>query len=383
MPAKPDSAVSHPVQSVMSRTGSFPLSVAFELIGKQRQKPRLVFDPFAGKGTVLLAARMHGCEAYGMDIAPEAVACSRAKLADITLEQVNCYIDGLRLPNGTGGVAPPEVRCFYHPETLRQILGYRRQIFVDIQSQHTTIREAAGFTLAAVLGILHGHASYSLSIPSAHAYSMSPGYVKRYAAKHGLKPENKDVKFCIKSKVKRCLALPLPNPVRSEVRLGSASQATTEFPQLAGSVDMILTSPPYLNAQTYAKDNWLRLWFLGYNYRQLKPLYIETASIPRYGLAMTAVLQQFAAMLRPGGTLICIAGDVAIHKTGRSSSRRSMFRTGEFLRDLCQKLCLGLQVANQEVHKVPGQSRYFNALNDSNGHRKHDLIERVFTATKV
>jgi DNA modification methylase len=50
----------HPVQALMSRTGSFPLHVAYSLLRKYTQPPAVVFDPFCGKGTSLLAARLLG-----------------------------------------------------------------------------------------------------------------------------------------------------------------------------------------------------------------------------------------------------------------------------------------------------------------------------------
>ena len=31
----------------------------------------------------------------------------------------------------------------------------------------------------------------------------------------------------------------------------------------ANSVDLVVTSPPFLNTVDYKKDNWLRLWFAG------------------------------------------------------------------------------------------------------------------------
>ena len=262
--------IKHPVQTIMSRTGSFPLEIAYNLVQQYSKPGSVIFDPFCGKGTTLLAARLHNCPTYGIDIAPEAVVCSYAKILDVTLDDVCDYVSGLNINARSVGGIPSSIHTFFNAYTLSQILSLRESIICDTYSKDRYKRINALFTLASLLGILHGHASYSLSISSSHAYSMSPRYVREYAIKHGLKPPIRDVKKCLITKITRCLKVPLPRFVLSDVRRGSALFCSSIFPELINNVDLIITSPPYLNAQTYAKDNWLRLWLLGYNYKELQ-----------------------------------------------------------------------------------------------------------------
>jgi SAM-dependent methyltransferase len=366
----------------MSRTGSFPLHVAYDLLKGHVKDPVLVFDPFCGKGTTLLAARMLGCPAYGIDIAPEAVICASAKLAHVTPEGLQRYLKQMRLGSPSLGGVPACVRTFFHRSTLTQILGIREKLMRDIDSSDEERRENAIFVLAALLGILHGHASYSLSISSAHAYSMAPAYVVKFAAKHGLKAPIRDIKACLAEKIIRCLSTALPRPVPSAVRRGSALDCGMIFPTLVGKVDLVLTSPPYLNAQTYAKDNWLRLWLLGYDYRTLQQDYIETGSVHRYEEYMAKVFKELYRMLKPGGRLICVAGDVRLHSNKAGHDGTGNFKTGTFLAQLCKSKEIGLELEKYEVHEVPSKNRYFHALSGSNGHSKRDLLERVFVAVK-
>lgn len=367
----------------MSRTGSFPLHVAHNLLKKYGSRSALVFDPFCGKGTTLLAARMLGYSAYGMDIAPEAVICTLAKLEDVSIEGTRKYIKSLRVNGSSITGVPASVRRFFHPSTLAQILSIRNKLIRDIRSKDDVRRENAFFVLANLLGILHGHASYSLSISSAHAYSMAPTYVERFAVKHGLKPPIRDVKSCLIKKGSRSLSCTLPKTVKCEVKRGSALCCSTVFPKLVGKVDLILTSPPYLNAQTYAKDNWLRLWLLGYDYKELQHDYIQTGSVQRYGEYMCKVFEELHCMLKTGGQLICIAGDVRLPNRKSNNGNNHLFKTGAFLAELCESKGIGLRVEKYEKHKVPSNYRYFHALSRSNGHSKRNMVERVFVARKV
>lgn len=379
--AKPE--VTHPVHEIMSRTGSFPLHVAFTLLREFGTGSAVVFDPFCGKGTSLLAARMLGYAAYGSDVAPEAIVCSSAKLGDVSLGSLYSYIESLDAARCQDNSAPVDVLAFFHIATLSQILAIRQTLLADLSSVDSCRHDNAIFTLAALLGILHGHASYSLSIPSAHAYSMAPTYVRRYAAQHGLRRPERDVKECLRAKVARCLRVPLPEPVPWSVRRASALAASAAFPELLEKVDIVITSPPYLNAQTYAKDNWLRLWLLGYDFKVIRREYLATDSVQRYIDAMAIVFREIGRVLKPGGLLICIAGDVALHRNRQSgNSTKVVFRTGDVLAELSESSQVRFKVERYMEHTVSSHSRYLHSLSRTNGHTSRDLTERVFIARK-
>jgi site-specific DNA-methyltransferase (adenine-specific) len=372
----------HPIQQIMSRTGSFPLTVAYSLLRKfGPQKQAIVFDPFAGKGTTLLAARFLGYSAYGMDIAPEAVICCQSKMLDISREQVIDYIDHLKITKRSINHVPAEVKVFFHPDTLAEILGIREMLFADIKSTKREKTTAATFSLAALLGILHGHASYSLSVSSAHAYSMSPSYVLKYSKKHGLAALKKNVKECLINKASIVLSIPLPPAVNSEVKKGDALSCSQYFKNLIGKVDLVLTSPPYLNAQTYAKDNWLRHWLLGYDYKKLHNDYIETGSINKYADMMRTVFKEINIMLKSNGTLIFIAGDIRINRQ-KINKHKLIFQTARFLSRVCKSACPDLSIIEFGKQVVPSERRYLHALSESIGHSKRCLFERVFIAKR-
>ena len=376
--ALPESpACTHPIQEMMSRTGSFPLSLAIELLVGRLNRDTLVLDPFCGKGTTLLAGRLLGSQVAGLDIAPEAFVCSIAKQQDVTLADIADYISSLRLTHVNQEI-PAAVRVFFAEPTLQDLLAIRRQVLRQAKSSDSRTRSAAQFTLGTLLGILHGHASYSLSIRSAHAYSMAPAYVTRYAREHGLTPPVRDVKECLLLKARRLLSIPLPPTVPWSIKNGSALKLSRVFRDLRGRVDVILTSPPYLRTQTYAKDNWLRLWFLGYEYKLIRKNYIETSSVKQYEYLMQRVLFQCVQLLKPGGTLICIAGDIRRHK----KPEMAYYPTALALARSIANKNLPLRIVMQEARVVSSNTRYLHALSQSNGHTTRSLIERHFIATK-
>lgn len=380
-----DSAVfkEHPIQSIVSRTGSFPLRVAYESLKEWGEKDSVVLDPFCGKGTTLFAARMLGYSAYGLDVAPEAVVCASSKMLDIKLSDTIQYVSDLSTDYNDGEQIPPEVKVFYSDYTLSQILSIKHQLLSDLRTNKSNTWNKALLATAAMLGILHGHASYSLSVPCAHAYAMAPSYVSRYTAEHGLIKPDKDVKQCLSRKIERCLKYPLPDPVPSSVKIGSVFDCLKIFPKLENAVDIVFTSPPYLNSQTYAKDNWLRHWFLSYDYRNIQHEYLATNSISRYSELMLKAFMNIVKLLKVGGYFICIAGDVNLRRSRNGEIVVDTFETGDFLADLCESTTLGLKIVSEEEHIVSSHSRYLHSLSKSNGHGKKDITERMFVAVKV
>jgi DNA modification methylase len=90
-------------------------------------------------------------------------------------------------------------------------------------------------------------------------------------------------------------------------------------------VDAVISSPPYFGALDYARDNRLRLWFLGCkDWRELDASL--TANRKVYLPQMRVCLQEIFRVLKPEGYCVLVLGDV-----DRNGKIR---RTAEILADL-------------------------------------------------
>jgi len=375
----------HPVHRMMARLGSFPPALARYLILGYSRRADVVFDPFCGKGTTLVEAILAGRTAIGSDVAPDAVVVTRAKVSGVRASSVNQCIEQmageLECESGPPGEdVPEEVRLFYHPQTLGQLLKVRRWLLRRARSSRS-----AQFLLGCLLGILHGKSSMSLSLPSAHAYAMAPAYVKRYAARHGLLAPKRDVVQCLRAKAAACISDKGAPRGEAHVYLSSAENCSFDrYNHLDGAVDLIVTSPPYLNAQTYAKDAWLRLWLLGWNYRDLRPRFIETGSVEKYRQRMSTCLTQMLRVLKPGGHAFLVAGDA----TARVQARPVVVRTAEILADVASGLSQdSFQFRALEIidDYVLPHSRYLFPVhrNDKSGASLEPKQERILHLVKV
>lgn len=75
-----------------------------------------------------------------------------------------------------------------------------------------------------------------------------------------------------------------------------------------GSVDLVVTSPPFLDVVDYAGDNWLRCWFCG-----IDPSSVEITiakKLEGWKQAMAEVLTELYRVVRPGGYVAFEVGEV-------------------------------------------------------------------------
>jgi hypothetical protein len=296
----------HVIHQMMPRVGGFPAGLARYLIAAYTRPGETVLDPYCGKGTALLEAIRMGRQALGGDVAFDAVIASRAKCSPVSISQVVNYIQELdATPRDIDSDVPAEVRLFYHRRTLAQLLSIRKQLLCDMENSKT--RHVATFVCGVLLGLLHGHSQYSLSLPCNQCFAMSPRYVRRYVAAHGLKRPARDVKDCL---MEKSLAI-LPRPKFSGVaRIFEAPAVEcAKYGSRIDDISLILTSPPYLNRQTYAKDGWLRLWFLDRSHTEVVRRSTETGSITLFVEAMKDILVAAGRVLRVDGIIAVVGGE--------------------------------------------------------------------------
>lgn len=365
-------SVCHPLHSMMARAGSFPATlVRYFLVGYSKRGD-LILDPFCGKGTTVLEGVLLGRTAIGSDVAPDAVTVSRAKIVPVTIHEIESYLDNLLVENQPVEDVPAKVKVFYHEKTLAELLGVRDCLVRDADADDPAKARPARFLMGCLLGILHGHASYSLSLSCSHIYAMAPNYVKRYAEEHNLEKPVQDVRQCLLEKSKALLEKgPIPENGSRVYESGADSYVFDNEHKLSNQVDLIVTSPPYFAAQTYAKDAWLRLWLLGYDFRELRSRYIKTQSIERYRGQMKPCLAEMLQVLKPGSSAFVVAGDVFLTRKGE----KHLVRTAEILAAVAESIDpingLGFEVVRIIDDSIPTAKRYYASVHKDNNDTWH------------
>lgn len=281
--------------------GKIKSSIASFLIENFTTKGEIIFDPFCGAGTIPLEAWSLGRDVVANDLNPYAFLLTQAKLCSVPSESeifqeieriselVNVRIKYQAIDN-----TPEWVSSFFNPETLKEIIAW-----VEILKENNH-----WFLLSCLMGILHHQRPGFLSFPSSHTVP----YLRLNKFPKQEYPElyqYRNVKERIIKKAKRALKR-LPKLDPEQKRLVYNLDASKL--QLNMTVDAVITSPPYMRQLDYARDNRLRLWFLGIeDYRPLD----ETISPKEVDFVeiITNCLQNWNRIIRVGGKCILFLGD--------------------------------------------------------------------------
>jgi hypothetical protein len=168
------------------------------------------------------------------------------------------------------------------------------------------------YIMLTALTRLHGHSDGFFSAYSFPQISIPPEAQRRNNEKRGVMPGYRNVAERILKKARRDLSRPIPDAFHTASRANRylRGDARTLKGVRANSVDLIVTSPPFLDKVDYAKDNWMRAWFIGVE-EEVRSLSMAVFSDPEEWLAfMKGAILEMGRVLRVGGRAVIEVGEV-------------------------------------------------------------------------
>jgi hypothetical protein len=336
----PDQYAGYAVHQVAPYIGKVRPSLARQLIISFSKRGDWIWDPFCGSGTVPYECRLLSRHTIAGDVNPYACAITRAKLhapanKNIPISQLLLASKALhRAGTQSDRSIPAWVKRFFHERTLSETLFLAREF-----------RARGGyFNLGCLLGILHHQRPGFLSYPASHLVP----YLRDRLFPRSQYPDA----YAYRDPVPRLIAkvtrqLKNPPPPRSShfaVFLRSALDCYLH----PASVDAVISSPPYMNALDYARDNRLRLWFLGVDdYTRVERE--ELRRISSFRKNALSVMQILARAIRPTGKCVLILGDVS-----RSGGRHD---AAELVCEIVAEHVKGFSLQDRWTESIPGARR--------------------------
>lgn len=265
-----------------------------------------VYDPFMGRGTTLIEAVLKGRRAIGLDINPVSKVLVSPRLSPPTIDDIEQRLEQYDLSNGKA--LPADLLTFFHPQTLIE-LNALRDIFLRPEAD-----DVDRWIQMVATNRLTGHSKGFFSV-----YTLPPNQAVTVARqrlineKRGQTPEYRAIKERILRKSKNLLNTLSEEEWKnirkvgpqSQVLLGSADNAEA-IP--SRSVDLVVTSPPFLDVVDYASDNWMRCWFNNIDEKTIKIW--KLSKIENWERHMTAALKEMRRVLKPGKHIAFEVGEV-------------------------------------------------------------------------
>jgi hypothetical protein len=264
-----------PVHRWVPWIAGFSAAFVREVLQRHLQRPGAVLDPFAGVGTTLVEAALHGHSGIGFEINPYAVLACRAKaqLSRSLLAVMAEHIARLRdfsayaeSPDYMPRSVPPagfKTRVpFYSDAVLGKVLTFHDFLETIDNAQ---VRDIFRLAFASTM------VRYS-------NYSYEPSLGTRIAA--GREPiHDFPVAQTILGKLQEMLddTRWFTDQVgEKQPRMDVINDSFFQYKSYLApeSVDLVITSPPYLNNYHYNRNTRPQLYWLGYVHhpRELKPL---------------------------------------------------------------------------------------------------------------
>jgi SAM-dependent methyltransferase len=313
------------LQQLSPYVGKMKSGMARALIGLYSRRGETVLDPFSGSGVVPLEAALGGRIALANDLSPYAYALTKGKLeapgsenrairnAKSLADEVEQNISSIDLKS-----IPEWVKEFFNPDTLRETVAAFQ--LLDEKKDY--------FLTACLLGILHHVRPGFLSYPASHLVP----YLRRTRYPPEKYPEMyayRNLRSRLIAKVRRAYNRPML-PLDWESRQYEVWMTNSMILPIGDkTVDVIISSPPYFGALDYARDNRLRLWFLGCDDWKLLDASL-TANSKIYLPQMSECLKEMHRVLKQGGRCVLVLGDVE-----RNGQVR---RTAEIMGDLARQV---------------------------------------------
>jgi hypothetical protein len=284
-------------------------------IERLTQPGGVVYDPFMGRGTTPVEAALLGRVPCGNDVNPLSLVMTRPRLRPPHLGQVEARLR--QIPLDAPADMPEDLLVFYHPETLRGISSLKRYL---LERRATgTVDTIDEWISVVALNRLTGHSAGFFSV-----YTLPPNQAvsvksqRKINEKRNQTPPRRDVAALILKKSRQLLkeiddsARATLAQVASRACLVSGpAEATPGIP--TSSVDLVVTSPPFLDVVQYAVDNWLRCWFLDIDPASVK--LTVPGKLADWQAAMGRVFQELRRVLKSGGHVAFEVGEVHSGKT--------------------------------------------------------------------
>ena len=329
----------HPIHEISYRACFKPQLPAFfiELLTKPGD---VVYDPFNGRGTTIIEAALRGRKVVANDVNPLSILISQPRLQIPDLHAVEERLKRIKInPKAKADI---DLSMFYHPQTEAELVSLRKYLLNKKKPDaiDNWIRMVATNRLT-------GHSLNFFSI-----YTLPPNQAisaekqARINKQKKQKPPYKDVRFIILKKSRDLLK----ELTAAEITMLAEAGRTAKFLNgpagetkaiKANSVQLTVTSPPFLNVVQYARDNWLRCWFNGIDTTEVQKQITMSRTVEEWSDTMLLVFRQLYRITKSGGYVAFEVGEV---RHGKVKLDEAVVPLGKIAGFTCEGILINLQV---------------------------------------
>jgi len=270
-----------------------------------------VYDPFAGRGTTPLEAGLSGRCVVANDANPLSRILTCPRFFPPSPDEVERRLASIR-KDGTR--AEIDLSMFYEEKTEREIVALREYL---LARKSDGMEDAIDRWIAMVAtNRLTGHSPGFFSVYTLPPnQAVSPESQRRINERRSQVPAYRDTHRIIAKKTRTLLSRMTRNERENLTSAGQTARfftgdarATPQIPDQ--SVQLTVTSPPFLDIVQYKQDNWLRCWFNGIDGDAVGKQITMARTLPAWTAVMGEVFAELYRITRKGGYVAFEVGEV-------------------------------------------------------------------------
>ncbi len=280
-----------------------------ELLTKEND---IVYDPFNGRGTSVIEAALMNRNIIANDINPLSIILSLPRLLVPKISELQKRLE--QIPVNYTLKADVDLSMFYHPKTESEIVSLKN--YLQEKKENKSEDELDLWIRMVATNRLTGHSANFFSVYTLPPnQAISPDKQKKINEIRNQKPEYKDVKKIILKKSIDLIA-DITEETRNQLKkiaskaifLNKDARFTDEIPN--ESVQLTVTSPPFLDIVQYDKDNWLRCWFNEIDTTEVSKKITMSKNVDEWRQFIYDVFKQLYRITKPCGYVAFEVGEV-------------------------------------------------------------------------
>ena len=275
------------------------------------RKGDTVYDPFSGRGTTVIEAGLLGRDVIANDANPLSRIMTEPRFFSPPLSAVEKRLGAIPRRNDAADI---DLSMFYHPDTEKEIVSLRTYLLNRKSGSRDDMIDR--WIAMVATNRLTGHSKGFFSV-----YTLPPNQAvsqksqQRINLKRRQEPDYRDTHRIILSKTKSLRRRESDTEKKSLLRAGKKAVLLTgdarSTPEIRDdSVQLTVTSPPFLDIVQYREDNWLRCWFNGLEADAVGRQITLARSIEEWSRVMGTVFDELYRITRPGGFVAFEVGEV-------------------------------------------------------------------------
>ncbi len=310
----------------------------------------VVYDPFSGRGTTVIEAALLGRNIIANDVNPLSALLSRPRLSAPTTDEVAERLEKIPLSSNDNVQSNAEhashidLSMFYHKKTLAEILSLRK--YLTSRSKSGKEDAVDRWIRMVATNRLTGHSKGFFSV-----YTLPPNQAtsakaqKKINAKRNQQPEYRNVRTIILKKTKQLLKDLDIFQMQTLRTIGNDAQFLTNDARYTkeiktNSVQLTVTSPPFLDVVQYGQDNWLRCWFNGIDAEEVGKNITMSKTIEQWCGVMRDVFRELFRITNKNGWVAFEVGEV---RNGKIKLEEFVVKIGLEAGFVCEAIMINQQ----------------------------------------